>query len=290
MFSKQSFITKQQIEMTNNIISIFSTSALLVLFCFLGYPTPLFSQDKASEIDAIIQAYADDGQFNGTALVAENGKVIFKKGYGYANMDWQIPNKPDTKFRIGSITKQFVAMQIMQLVEDGKINLEGKLTDYLPEYREDTGDKITIHHLLTHTSGIPSYTGLPGFWSDSTRNPYPKDYMIRHFHSGNLEFNPGLKFNYNNSGYYLLAGIIERITGKSFEENLHETIITPLEMKNSGVDRNERLLENRAAGYMRNISGFRNDPYFYMTNALGAGDMYSTVEDLFLWGSGFTFG
>ena len=95
-----------------------------------------------------------------------------------------MPNKPDTKFRIASVTKQFVAMQIMQLVEEGKIDLDGKLTHYLPEYRDDTGEKITIHHLLTHTSGIPSYTGLHAFWSDSTRNPYTIEYMIEHFLSG----------------------------------------------------------------------------------------------------------
>ena len=136
----------------------------IVTVCFFGTPKNIFAQDKASKIDEYITKVAENNQFNGSVLVAENGNVIIKKGYGFANMDWRIPNTSDTKFRIGSITKQFVAMQIMQLVEEGKIELDGKLTDYLPEYRQDTGQKITIHHLLTHTSGIPSYTGLPGFW------------------------------------------------------------------------------------------------------------------------------
>jgi CubicO group peptidase (beta-lactamase class C family) len=198
-------------------------------------------------------------------------------------MDWKIPNTPDTKFRIGSITKQFVAMQIMQLVDEGKIKLEGKLTDYLPEYRQDMGEKITIHHLLTHTSGIPSYTGLPSFWSDSTRNPYDTDYMIQKFHSGDLEFEPGTDYNYNNTGYFLLGVIIENVTGKSYEENLQERILNPVNMTNSGVDRNLEILEKRSYGYMKLLTGYVNEPYFYMLNALGAGDIYSTVEDLYLW-------
>ncbi len=225
----------------------------------------------------------ENNQFNGSVLVAENGKVIYKKGFGYANMDWKIPNAPDTKFRIGSITKQFLAMQIMQLVEEGKIKLGSRLSEYLPEYRKDTGGKITIHHLLTHTSGIPSYTGLPGFWSDSTRNPYEINYMVKYFHSGDLEFEPGSKYNYNNTGYFLLAVILEKVTGKSYEENLQERIIKPLKMNDSGVDRNVGILEKKANGYLKRLTGYENEPYFYMLNALGAGDIYSTVEDLYLW-------
>ncbi len=269
--------------MTKKFKLISATIILVFVLNFLVYPIELLSQDKASKIDELMRTFFEDGQFNGSVLVAEKGNVIYKKGFGFANMDWNIPNKPNTKFRIGSITKQFVAMQIMQLLEEGKIKLEGKLTDYLPEYRKDTGDKITIHHLLTHTSGIPTYTGLTGFWSDSTRNPYAIEYMVKNFHSGDLEFEPGSKYKYNNTGYYLLAVIIERVTGKSSEENLHERILKPLKMNDSGVDRNERILENRAAGYMKSITGYMNDPYFYMKNVLGAGDMYSTVEDLFLW-------
>jgi CubicO group peptidase (beta-lactamase class C family) len=256
---------------------------IVLVFHFLGYPNEIYAQDKAAKIDELIIKIVENRQFNGSALVAENGKVIYKKGFGYANMDWKIPNKPDTKFRIASITKQFVAMQIMQLVEEEKIKLDGKLVDYLPDYRKDTGEMITIHHLLTHTSGIPSYTGLPGFWSDSTRNSYDIDYMVKKFHSGDLEFEPGSDYNYNNTGYFLLAAIIEKITGKSFDDNLHERIINPVKMNNSGVDRNENILERRADGYIKRLTGYVNDPYFNMINVLGAGDMYSTVEDLFLW-------
>ncbi len=256
---------------------------VIIVINFFVNPTELVAQDKASKIDEFMTTIVENRQFNGSVLVAENGKVIYKKGFGFANMDWKIPNAPDTKFRIGSITKQFVAMQIMQLIEEGKIKLDGKLTDYLPEYRPDNGQKITIHHLLTHTSGIPTYPGVPGFWSDSTRNPYDIDYMIKNFHSGDLEFEPGTDYRYNNTGYFLLAVIIERVTGKSFEENLQERIIKPVNMTNSGVDRNLEILENRANGYMKRLTGNVNEPYFYMINVVGAGDMYSTVEDLYLW-------
>ena len=111
-------------------------------------------------------------------MVAKEGEVVFKKGYGYANIELNIANNEKTVHRIGSITKQFVSMMIMQLVEEGKIILEEKMTSYLKDYRKDTGDKVTIFHLLTHTSGIPSYTGYPGFWSDSSRNPYSTDELI----------------------------------------------------------------------------------------------------------------
>lgn len=256
---------------------------LLTMAILLFIPSMGFSQNIADEIDKLMLQYQDYGQFNGTVLVAENGEVIFKKGYGLANMDWNISNEVDTKFKIASITKQFTSMLIMQLVKEGKVKLDGKITDYLSDYRKDTGEKVTIHHLLTHTSGIPSFTNLPGFWSDSTRKHYETDYMVKNLHSGDLEFEPGSEFKYNNTGYALLAVIIEKVTNKSFEENLQERIFNPLKMNNSGVDRNERILDNRANGYLKQGVEYVNAPYGYMLNTLGAGDMYSTVEDLYLW-------
>ncbi|UCE21041.1 MAG: serine hydrolase, partial [Candidatus Aminicenantes bacterium] len=146
------------------------------LFCF---PHQGQAQDKVSKIDKFIQVYHDYGRFNGTVLVAEGGKVIYKKGFGPANIEWNIPNKPDTKFRIGSITKQFTSMLILQLVEQGQIELDGKLSDYLPYYRKDSGEKVTVHHLLTHTSGIPSYTSMPNFLEEVSRDPYPVDEFVK---------------------------------------------------------------------------------------------------------------
>src|SRR3989304_3043557 len=158
-----------------------------ILFTIL-VSTSIYAQSNASKIEDLLQRYYDYELLNGSALVAENGVVIFEKGFGLANMEWNVPNTPDTKFRIGSISKQFTATIIMQLVEEGKIKLDAKLTDYLPNYRKDTGNKVTIHHLLNHTSGITPYTSLPGVWSDSLRNHYKQDYFIEHFHSGDLQF------------------------------------------------------------------------------------------------------
>src|SRR5437667_1791437 len=149
--------------------SYLNTLALVLLGILFFHATAL-AQDKASKIDQLISLYNRYGQFNGSALVADNGKVIYQKGVGLANMEWNIPNTSETKFRLGSITKQFTATLILQLVEQGKIKLDGKLIDYLPDYRRDTGAKITIHNLLSHTSGIPSYTSLPGFFTNVNSN------------------------------------------------------------------------------------------------------------------------
>src|ERR1051325_6793319 len=131
---------------------------VLFSLVMIAFTSMAFALDKAKQIDDLMRRYVDNGQFNGTVLVAENGKVIFKKGYGLANMEWNTPNEPGTKFRLGSLTKQFTSMLIMQLVEQGKLKLEGKITDYLTDYPKAAGDKITIHHLLTHTAGIPNFT------------------------------------------------------------------------------------------------------------------------------------
>ena len=265
-----------------------NTSSLITLFViiFLAafvFQANVFSQDKADKIDELMKVYHEYGQFNGSVLVSEGGKVIFKKGYGLAQMEWNIPNKPNTKFRIGSVTKQFTSMLILQLAEKGKIDLEGKLTDYLPYYRKDTGEKVTVHHLLTHTSGIPSYTGLPRFLEDISRDPYPVDEFIKTYCSGDLEFEPGSKFVYNNSGYFLLGAIIEEVTGKTYEDVLKAKILDPVGMKNTGYDHHDTLILNRAAGYEKRAGEYVNAPYLDMSQPYAAGSLYSTVEDLYLW-------
>ena len=255
---------------------------VVMVFCSLVYSVELLAQDKTSKINELITKTYDSQQFNGSVLVAEQGEIIYKKSFGYANREWKIPNTPNTKYRIASMTKQFTAMLVMQLVEEGKIELDGKISDYLPKYRKDNGERVTIHHLLTHTSGIPAFTSLPGFKSDSIRLAYSKDYMVYHFLSGDLEFEPGSRMGYAN-GYCLLAAIIEEVCGKSYKENLQERIFTPLKMYNSGAERNEEIIENRASGYIKDSTGYKKTPYIYMRIACGDGDMYSTVEDLYLW-------
>jgi len=258
-----------------------------VWFCiaiiFLIAPHVAVAQDHAAKIQEFLATAHKYRQFNGSVLVAENGKIVYKGAYGQANIEWNLPNTPDTRFRLGSITKQFTATVILQLVEQGKIKLDAKLSDYLPDYRKDTGEKVTIHHLLTHTSGIPSYTSQPGFFQNVSRNPYKVDEFVKKYASGNLEFEPGSKFTYNNSGYFLLGAIIEHVTGKPYEQVLKENIFDPLGMKNTGYDHHDTLIPKRASGYIKTPDGYANAAYLDMSIPYAAGSLYSTVEDLYLW-------
>jgi CubicO group peptidase (beta-lactamase class C family) len=258
---------------------------LLVVLVALALQPVAFAQaaDKAARIDEYLTRANKIGQFNGAALVAENGKVIYKKGLGMANMEWNVPNEVDTKFRLASVTKQFTAALILQLVDQGKLKLDGKLSEYLPDYRKDVGDKVTIHHLLTHTSGIPSYTSLPKFMEDASRNSYQVAEFVKKYASGDLEYEPGSKFRYNNSGYFLLGAIIEKIHGKPYEQVIKENIFEPLGMKNSGYDHHRTILSKRASGYQKTPAGYTNAPYLDMSIPYAAGSLYSTVEDLYLW-------
>lgn len=257
------------------------TVRLFAILCLLAVPS--FAATHAERIDALISAYNKMRQFNGSALVAEKGSVILQKGYGLANMEWQIPNTPDTKFRLGSITKQFTSMVIMQLVSEGKIKLDDKITTYLPDYRKDTGDRVTVRNLLTHTSGIPSYTSIPGFFQNQSRDPYTVSDFVKKYTMGDLEFEPGTKYVYDNSGYFLLGAIIERVTGKSYEKNLQERIFDPLGMKDSGYDHSNTVIARRASGYVLTPGGYENAPYLDMTIPFAAGSLYSTVGDLYKW-------
>ena len=266
----------------NQTITITSVIILAILILLVSQDYTL-AQTKSQKIDELMSLYHKYHQFNGSVLVAEKGELIYKKGFGFADMEWEIPNDTETKFRLGSITKQFTSMLIMQLVEKGKLKLDDKLSELLPYYRKDIGEKVTIHHLLTHTSGIPSYTGLPGFFQDVSRDPYPVDEFIKKYCSGDLEFEPGSQYKYNNSGYFLLGAIIDKVTGKTYEETLKENILDPLNMQNTGYDHHNTILPKRAAGYEKGFDGFINAPYLDMSLPYAAGAMYSTVEDLYLW-------
>jgi CubicO group peptidase (beta-lactamase class C family) len=259
-------------------------SIKLIAVCFLVLSAiNVSAQDKAKQIEQLLNKYNEYGQFNGSALVSENGKIIFKKGFGQANMEWNIPNQPDTKFRLGSISKQFTAFLIVKLAEEGKLKLDVPITTYLPDYPKENGDKITVHHLLTHTSGIPNYTSAPNFLKEKSRNPATPEEFVKTFNKLPLDFKPGEKFSYSNSGYFLMGYIIEKITGKTYEQYLQETILTPLKMANTGFDHSEVILKNRAAGYEKHGKEFVNSSFIDMSIPYAAGSLYSTVEDLYLW-------
>jgi CubicO group peptidase (beta-lactamase class C family) len=256
---------------------------LVFLLFFLFFPLIIQAQTKADKIDQLLRKYVEYKAFNGAALVAEHGKVIFKKGYGYANFEWDIPNTPDTKFRLGSITKQFTSMLIMQLVQEGKLRLDEKVSEVLPDYPKEQGEKITIHNLLTHTSGIPNYTSFPNYPTEVMRNPQTPEELVKLFEYKPLEFEPGSKFSYSNSGYILLGYIIEKISGKPYEELLKEKIFYPLKMDDSGYDHNLEIIRKRAYGYNHFALDVQNANYIDMSVPFSAGALYSTVEDLYKW-------
>jgi CubicO group peptidase (beta-lactamase class C family) len=256
--------------------------ALLVV-ALGAVPVVTVADDPADAIAAFVAGYHELGQFNGVVLVAANGQVILAKGYGPANAEWGIPNQPDTKFRLGSITKQFTATLVMQLVEEGKLTLDTPLADALPYYRKDGGGKATIRQLLNHTSGIPSYTSLPGFSGEISRNPYGVEQFVTRYCSGDLEFAPGSQFRYNNSGYFLLGAVIEQVTGKPYEQVLREKILGPLGMRDTGYDHWGDVVARRATGYERSPAGLRTAPYLDMSIPYAAGALYSTARDLYLW-------
>ncbi len=251
---------------------------IIILFINTGY-----AQEEVNLLDELFTKYHRYEDFQGAVLVAEEGNIVYKNAFGLANREWNNLNQPDTKFDLASLSKQFLAVLILQLEQEGKIDLDSTLSTYYPEYRKDTGEKITIKQLLSHTSGIPNYTNIPYVWSDSLMNRYTKEDLVKKFCSMDLEFSPGSRYQYNNTGYFLLSMVVEKITGNSFEEELQKRIFTPLQMTHSGVDDRNKVLEKRAYGYTKNLDGYTNAPGVYMQNLQGAGNLYSTVDDLLKW-------
>ena len=262
---------------TNQIIIV------LGLFCFIPFTT-LSAQDKSEQIDQLVQSYTDIHEFNGTVLVAKKGKILLQRGYGFANIELGVHNTIDTKFRIASLTKQFTAMLIMQLKQSGKLSLNDPISKFLPYFRKDVGDRVTIHQLLTHTSGIRDYINRADFFPDIAVHNYSPDEFVEKFCSDSLQYEPGTRYQYCNSEYYILGAIIEAITKKPYAEVLKEKIFDVIGMKNSGIDFPDKILQNRANGYNYNYGNYTNADYINMSSSIyAAGGIYSTVGDLLLW-------
>lgn len=240
--------------------------------------------EKVTALRELCQATADTGLFSGAVLVVEGGKVIYKAGFGKANHEWEIPNSPDTRFRLASVSKQFCSMLVMQLVQEGKLKLDDKISDHLPYYRKDTGNQITVHHLLCHQSGIKDFTASYDYRGSISRLSFGKDEFITEHCSADLSHSPGKIYSYCNAGYIILGRIIEKVTRKTFEQNLQQRIFDPLGMTHSGYDRNRYVIKKRASGYTYGPFGLENADYIELDSSPGAaGALYSTVEDMFLW-------
>ncbi len=254
--------------------------ALLLTALVLAY-APL-AQDLPSQIDVYLAAAHDAGRFDGSALVSEGGEVIYERGFGQADRSWGIPNAPDTRFRIASLTKQFTAALVLQLVEAGEIDLETVVTTYLPDYPAAQGDRVTVHQLLSHTSGIPEHLGLPGF-DAIKRTPYEPDAFLEVFSGLPLDFEPGTQHSYSNSNYYLLGVIIEHVTGQSYADALRDRLLAPLGLEDTGYDDGIEVIDRMASGYTRAGDSYEHATYFDPSVPYAAGMMYSTAQDLFKW-------
>ena len=239
--------------------------------------------DLASRLDHVLDAYQQNRHFIGSALVAKDGKVVIEKGYGFANIEWSIPNTPDTKFRLGSITKQFTATAIMQLAEQGKLSVDDRACKYVDNCPE-AWKPITIHQLLTHTSGIPSYTSQEFMGAPKTvRAPLSPVDVLMLTRDKPLDFAPGSDWRYDNSGFVFLGVIVEKVSGEKYADYLQKHIFGPLDMQSTGYDDTRSILKNRASGYQPGPGGLVNSDYIDMSLPYAAGSLYSTVRDLYRW-------
>ncbi|MGZ5453590.1 MAG: serine hydrolase [Candidatus Aminicenantales bacterium] len=237
--------------------------------------------DLAAKIDAIMAGIYKPGEPGAAIIVRKDGQTVFRKGYGTADLELGVPIEPDMVFRLGSITKQFTAVSILMLAQEGKLGLQDEITKFLPDYPKQ-GKRITVEHLLTHTSGIQSYTDMPE-WLPLWRKDFTVKELIDFFKDKPMQFEPGRSWAYSNSGYILLGAIIEKVSGKTYEEFVTEKIFKPLGMKGSTYGSAERIIPRRIPGYQAGKSGFVNAPYLSMTQPYAAGSLLSSVDDLAVW-------
>ncbi len=259
-------------------------SFVLLSVAALLCPALCPAQEIAGRLDEIVRSFSDQNRFMGTALVAKGDQVLLSKGYGFANLEWKIPNVPNAKFRLGSITKQFTAACILLLEERGKLSVDDPLSKHMSDAPEAWKD-ITIRHVLSHTSGIPSFTGFPNY-RELEKNEYTAEKLVALFRDKPLDFQPGEKWNYSNSGFVLLGYLVEKISGQSYADFVKQNIFDKLGMKDSGYDLNRTVIEHRASGYTPSPKGIENAGYINMTVPHGAGALYSTTEDLLRWETG----
>lgn len=218
----------------------------------------------------------------GVALVVKEGKPIYRKAFGLANLELNVPMAPENIFRIGSISKQFTAVAILQLVEAGKISLNDDITKYIADYPTH-GHTVTIKHLLNHTSGIKSYTGMEEWDLETRKKDFTPLELIAYFKDEPIDFAPGEKFSYSNSGYVLLGYIIELVSGETYPDYIQNHLFTPLGMANSLYGSTSTVIKNRAYGYQKGEDAYENADYLSMTQPYAAGSLLSTVDDIYTW-------
>ena len=257
------------------------------ILCCYTYNNPK-AQTKAAHIEKLIKQYAANEQFNGVVLIAEKGNVIYQKAFGVADHEWNIKNTTDTKFEIASITKTVTALMIMQLAERGKIDLNGHISDYLKDYPQETGSKITITQLLTHSSGLqtdiadfpPNGNNFPDIAAKINLDFLSIEEQVSVIAKRPLLFEPGTSFNYSSDGYTVLGRIIETVCNKTYEEVLDSLIIKPLGLSQTGYKDHFTIIGKRAVGYAETWLGYKRGRPFGIAPS---GGMFSTAGDLLKW-------
>ena len=258
---------------------------IIIAVVLLNSTSASFAQNLESAIDSILIKKYPTNAPGATFLISKNGNIIYKKAFGLANLELNTPMETDHVFEIGSITKQFTAVSILMLVEQGKIGLEDEITKYIPDY-PTRGKKITIHHLLNHTSGIKSYTSLKKLY-DIDKNDLTPEQLIDFFKNEPMDFDPGEKYKYNNSGYIILGYIIEKVSGLPYEEFVVKNIFEKLNMRNSAYGNHRSIVKNRASGYHLK-EDYENSRFVSYSLSYAAGALLSSVADLNIWQQALT--
>ncbi len=241
----------------------------------------VFAQNKAAKLSALMSAYHNYNMFDGAVLVAEKGEIIYKDAFGLANREWNIPNRTDTKYMIGSVSKPLTAALMLIQVQKGLIDLNKTIENYLPEFKNKPAANVTIKQLLSHTSGIPNYDIIKDFFPRISRQNFTREEYLKIFIDSPLVFKPGTHYAYSSWGYFTLGYIIERVTGKMYAQLMSDDIFKKLKMNNSGSYYHTQIVPNRATGYDYSFGGFTSADFRDQSNTMGTGDIYSTVEDLF---------
>ena len=263
------------------ILAILSILAVLIISSSYIIAKEDSPRNLETRVDQLLSQIFKPQEPGAAIIIAKDGKVIFRKGYGMANLELEVPVEPNMVFRLGSITKQFTAVAILMLMEQGKLSLNDPLTKFISDYPTH-GQTITIEHLLTHTSGIKSYTEMPE-WIKLWRKDIKLPELIDIFKEQPMEFEPGTRWKYNNSGYILLGAIIEKVSGLSYEEFLKKNIFIPLGMKHTAYGHVRPIIPRRVPGYSRGKHGIVNAAYLSMTQPYAAGALVSSVDDLLIW-------
>lgn len=239
------------------------------------------AQDKKEKMDEIMQAYHRFNMFDGSVLVADQGKIIYKNAFGMANREWDIPNTTDTKFMIGSVSKPLTSTLMLIQAQKGLVDLDKTISDYIPEFSKKNGSKITVRQLMKHASGMPNYDIIKDFFPKYSRQNFSRDEYVKLYMDSSLVFEPGSGYYYSSWGYFTLGYIMEKVTGKSYSQLMKEDIFDKIGMNGSGSYFHTQIVNKRATGYDYSLGGFTSADFRDQSNTMGTGDLYSTVEDLF---------